>query len=63
MNKISSGIAVIIGSEGDGISKSLLSICDEIYKVPIHGSVDCLNVSVEAGIVLYQTHLSLKKIK
>jgi len=63
MNKMSSGIAVIIGSEGDGISKSLLSICDEIYKVPIHGSVDCLNVSVAAGIVLYQTHLSLKQIK
>ena len=63
MNKMSSGIAVIIGSEGNGISKSLLSICDEIYKVPIHGSVDCLNVSVATGIVLYQTHLSLKKIK
>ena len=63
MSQIKSGVAVIIGSEGSGIAKSLLKLCDNVYKIPIYGSVECLNVSVATGITLYQTNICLKKIK
>ena len=55
------GVAVILGSEDKGVSKSLLSLCDIIYKIPIYGSVDCLNVSVATGIVLYHLRRKLEK--
>jgi len=57
------GVAVILGSEGDGISKSLLDMCDEILSIPIYGSVECLNVSVAAGIILFEVASKLKKTK
>ena len=60
-NNLSCGAAVIIGSEGDGISKSLLRCCEKIYKIPIFGTVECLNVSVATGIVLYELSKFFKK--
>ncbi len=49
-----SGVCVIMGSEDLGISKGLKDICDVIYSIPIYGSVDCLNISVASGIILYE---------
>ncbi len=57
------GIAVILGSESQGISKSLLNLCDDIYSIPIYGTVECLNVSVATGITLYEIAKYLKKNK
>tara|TARA_Y100000389_G_scaffold123644_1_gene120957 strand:- start:8307 stop:9050 length:744 start_codon:yes stop_codon:yes gene_type:complete len=48
------GVCVIMGSEDVGISRSLKSSCDDLYSIPINGSVDCLNISVACGIVLYE---------
>lgn len=45
---------VILGSEEMGISKEVLAILDEIVKIPISGVTDSLNVSVSAGIALYE---------
>jgi 23S rRNA (guanosine2251-2'-O)-methyltransferase len=45
---------VVLGSEGEGISKNILKLCDEIIKIPMMGSTESLNVSVSAGIILYQ---------
>ena len=36
-------------------------ICDKIYKIPIFGTVECLNVSVATGIVLYELSKFFKK--
>ena len=58
-----SGVAVILGSEGEGVSLSLLELCDEICKIPIYGSVECLNVAVATGISLYQVKKMIKKTK
>ena len=58
-----SGVAVIIGAEGEGISKSLLEACDVICSIPIYGSVECLNVAVATGITLYQIKKLIKKAK
>jgi len=46
--------AIILGSEQNGVDKSLLSLSDEIFKIPQRGKTDSLNVSVAAGVVLYE---------
>tara|TARA_Y100000996_G_scaffold390468_1_gene351706 strand:+ start:491 stop:1243 length:753 start_codon:yes stop_codon:yes gene_type:complete len=63
MKPIVSGVAIIFGSEGAGISKSLSHLCDSVYSIPIHGSIECLNVAVAAGIVLYHTQQMIKNSK
>ena len=46
--------AVIFGNEGEGIRKNILKLCDVVFKIPIAGKVESLNVSVAAGVVLYE---------
>lgn len=49
-------IALVVGSEGKGISKLVLKNCDFKVKLPMEGHVNSLNVSVATGILLYQIH-------
>lgn len=46
--------AIIMGSEGEGIAPELLRAADEIVKVPMMGKFESLNVSVAAGMILYE---------
>lgn len=46
--------AIIMGSEDTGISDSVLRICDELAAIPILGKIESLNVSVAAGIMIYE---------
>jgi 23S rRNA (guanosine2251-2'-O)-methyltransferase len=43
-----------MGAEDVGISRSLKNICDDLFSIPIKGSVECLNISVACGIILYE---------
>lgn len=45
-------LAIIIGSEGFGMSKTLVKACDYLITIPMVGHVNSLNASVSAGIVL-----------
>ena len=63
LRQIMSGVAVIIGAEGEGVSRSLLESCDDVCSIPIYGSVECLNVAVATGITLYQIKKLIKKTK
>jgi len=47
-------IALILGSEGKGISRLLAEKCDGLIKIPSSGHVDSFNVSVACGILLYE---------
>jgi 23S rRNA (guanosine2251-2'-O)-methyltransferase len=47
-------LALIMGSEEDGISDSLLRTADELARLPLKGKIGSLNVSVAAGIALYE---------
>tara|TARA_Y200000002_G_scaffold376710_1_gene381041 strand:- start:1168 stop:1881 length:714 start_codon:yes stop_codon:yes gene_type:complete len=44
--------AIVMGSEGKGISKSILNLSDSILMIPIKGKVESLNVSVATGIFI-----------
>ncbi|MCE2894122.1 MAG: 23S rRNA (guanosine(2251)-2'-O)-methyltransferase RlmB [Flammeovirgaceae bacterium] len=47
-------IAIILGSEEDGISPQMLKDADHLAKIPLMGSIESLNVSVAAGIVVFE---------
>jgi|SRR5574344_2066 23S rRNA (guanosine2251-2'-O)-methyltransferase len=47
-------IAIILGSEGKGISDSLRGLSDEQVRIPMIGDIESLNVSASAAIVLYE---------
>jgi 23S rRNA (guanosine2251-2'-O)-methyltransferase len=47
-------VALVLGSEGTGISRLLRDSCDGMVKIPSVGKIDSLNVSVAAGVLLYE---------
>ena len=47
-------IALVVGSEHDGISKRIIDTSDKILSVPMKGEISSLNVSVATGIILYE---------
>ncbi len=47
-------IALIIGNEGNGMSKMILESCDFIANIPMYGKVNSLNASVASGIMIYE---------
>lgn len=47
-------VALVIGSEGRGISKLTKDKCDMLVKIPMSGKITSLNASVAAGIMMYE---------
>lgn len=47
-------IAIVMGSEEDGISNDILKMCDVKGKIPMSGTISSLNVGVATGMVLYE---------
>jgi 23S rRNA (guanosine2251-2'-O)-methyltransferase len=47
-------VAIVVGSEGKGLRPRVASVCDTLVALPQLGRVESLNVSVAAGIVLYE---------
>ncbi|AVI50088.1 23S rRNA (guanosine(2251)-2'-O)-methyltransferase RlmB [Pukyongia salina] len=47
-------LAIIMGSEGKGVSKSVLSLVDQSASLPVLGEINSLNVSVACGVFLYE---------
>ncbi len=47
-------VAIVVGSEGRGISKLTKEKCDEIISLPLMGKINSLNASVACGIALYE---------
>lgn len=48
-------VAILIGSEGEGVNQALLREADELFKIPQIGTTDSFNVSVATGIILYES--------
>ncbi len=47
-------IAIVIGSEGFGMSRLVKENCDFLVKIPMKGKINSLNASVSAGIIMYE---------
>ncbi|PJJ84759.1 23S rRNA (guanosine(2251)-2'-O)-methyltransferase RlmB [Mucilaginibacter auburnensis] len=46
--------AIVMGSEEDGVRNEIIRIADHLAKIPMHGEIESLNVSVATGIILYE---------
>ena len=51
---LNKGCAIIMGSEGKGVTPSVLKIVDEKARLPMYGKISSLNVSVACGVFLYE---------
>lgn len=47
-------LAIVMGSEDEGIAVENLRVCDELVQIPMRGNIASLNVSVAAGIMIYE---------
>ena len=51
---LTKGLMIVMGSEDAGVSPEIIKLCDKRLKIPIKGSIESLNVSVAAGIIMYE---------
>lgn len=47
-------IGLVVGSEGDGVSRLVKEKCDFVAAIPMKGEIDSLNASVAAGVMMYE---------
>lgn len=47
-------VAIVMGAEDTGISPEALKLCDTFVSIPQFGNISSLNVSVAAGVIMYE---------
>jgi len=60
-SKLLGPLALVLGSEGKGISRLVKEHCDFIIKIPMEGQINSLNVSVAMAIVTYEAYKQRRK--
>lgn len=48
-------LAIVMGAEDTGVSPEIIRLCDDLVKIPINGKISSLNVSVAAGVMIYES--------
>ena len=59
--KYDSGVGIVVGSEGFGMSRLVKENCDFLVRIPMAGKINSLNASVSASIVMYEVMNQRKK--
>ena len=52
--KLDGGVCLVIGSEGQGLSRLVRETCDQVLSIDMYGRVNSLNASVSAGVLMYE---------
>ncbi|MBX7056260.1 MAG: 23S rRNA (guanosine(2251)-2'-O)-methyltransferase RlmB [Pyrinomonadaceae bacterium] len=53
--------ALVLGGEGSGLHRLVAENCDVLVKIPMYGKIDSLNVSVAAGVILFEARRQRSK--
>jgi len=61
--QISGSVAWVLGSEEKGMRRLTRETCDQLVRIPMLGSVESINVSVSAGICLFETYRQRQQSK
>ena len=56
-------VAIVMGAEDTGIANENIKICDELVQIPILGKIGSLNVSVAAGVLMYEAIKHRSEVK
>ncbi len=56
-------LALVLGGEGAGLSRLVRERCDRLLRIPMHGAVGSLNVSVAAGILLFEVRRQIRRTR
>jgi TrmH family RNA methyltransferase len=60
---LSVGICLIVGNEGSGVSREILTLCDESVMIPMEGKAESLNVAAATSILLFEALRQRKLVK
>lgn len=53
-------LAIVLGTEGDGLSESVLRECDYVARIPMQRGVDSLNVAAAASVAFWELRIGRK---
>jgi 23S rRNA (guanosine2251-2'-O)-methyltransferase len=59
---LTSPLAIVLGSEGKGLRRLIRDHCDIVLSIPMMGRINSLNVSVAAGVVLFEAVRQRRKL-
>jgi 23S rRNA (guanosine2251-2'-O)-methyltransferase len=59
--RLDGGLAVVVGSEGEGIRQLVKSKCDFLLRLPMQGKIESLNAAVAGSVALYLAYLARHK--
>jgi len=60
--RMDGALAIVVGSEGEGIRPLVRQSCDFLLRLPMQGQIESLNAAVAGSVALYLAYLSRKKI-
>ena len=60
--KLEGALGLVIGSEGDGVSRLVRESCDFMVSIPMYGALDSLNASVAAAVLMFEKRRQDKAI-